>query len=122
MPCAIRPSCCSPPAACSSFFLLFVLPQFAAVLQDFNAKLDPIVAALFDLSEFARAHLEVIEIIIVILIVCGWLVFRRAAVRARIAGVVDAIAVVEIGGAVAIAPPYFAGISGFCSAAEFRSQ
>ena len=25
------------------FFLLFVLPQFAAVLRDFNAKLDPIV-------------------------------------------------------------------------------
>ena len=77
-------------AACGvlAFFLLFVLPQFAAVLQDFNAKLDPIVQALFDLSKFTRAHLEVIEIIIVILIVSGWLVFRRAAVRARIAGVV----------------------------------
>ena len=25
------------------FFLLFVLPQFAAVLRDFNAKLDPVV-------------------------------------------------------------------------------
>jgi len=77
-------------AACGvlAFFLLFVLPQFAAVLQDFNAKLDPIVQALFDLSKFTRAHLEVIEIIIVILIVSGWLVFRRAGVRARIAGVV----------------------------------
>jgi len=77
-------------AACGvlAFFLLFVLPQFAAVLQDFNAKLDPIVAALFDLSKFTRAHLEFIEIVIVILIVCGWLVFRRAAVRARIAGLV----------------------------------
>jgi general secretion pathway protein F len=77
-------------AACGvlSFFLLFVLPQFAAVLQDFNAKLDPIVQTLFDLSKFTRAHLEVIEIIIVILIVSGWLVFRRVAVRARIAGVV----------------------------------
>jgi general secretion pathway protein F len=77
-------------AACGvlTFFLLFVLPQFAAVLQDFNAKLDPIVQTLFDLSKFTRAHLEVIEIIIVILIVSGWLVFRRAAVRARIAGVV----------------------------------
>ena len=75
-------------AACGvlAFFLLFVLPQFAAVLQDFNAKLDPIVQALFDLSKFTRAHLEVIEIIIVILIVSGWLVFRRAGVRARIAG------------------------------------
>ena len=77
-------------AACGvlAFFLLFVLPQFAAVLQDFNAKLDPIVQALFDLSKFTRAHLEVIEIIIVILIVSGWLVFRRAGMRARIAGVI----------------------------------
>jgi len=75
-------------AACAvlSFFLLFVLPQFAAVLKDFNAKLDPIVSALFDLSTFVRAHLEVIEATIVVLIVCGWLVFRRATVRARILG------------------------------------
>jgi len=75
-------------AACAvlSFFLLFVLPQFAAVLKDFNAKLDPIVSALFDLSTFVRAHLEVLEATIVVLIVCGWLVFRRATVRARILG------------------------------------
>ena len=77
-------------AACAvlSFFLLFVLPQFAAVLKDFNAKLDPIVATLFDLSTFVRAHIEVIEVTIVVLIVCGWLVFRRAKVRARILGLV----------------------------------
>jgi general secretion pathway protein F len=68
------------------FFLLFVLPQFAAVLQDFNAKLDPIVAALFDLSTFVRAHIEIIEVAAVVLIVCLWLVFRRAATRARIVG------------------------------------
>jgi general secretion pathway protein F len=77
-------------AACCvlSFFLLFVLPQFAAVLKDFNAKLDPIVATLFDLSTFVRAHLEVIEGTIVVLIVCSWLLLRRATVRARIIGLV----------------------------------
>ncbi len=77
-------------AACCvlSFFLFFVLPQFAAVLQDFNAKLDPIVATLFEVSKFARAHVEVIEITLVVVIACGWLVFRRATVRARIAGIV----------------------------------
>ncbi len=77
-------------AACCvlSFFLLFVLPQFAAVLKDFNAKLDPIVATLFDLSTFVRAHLEVIEGAIVVLIVCSWLLLRRATVRARIIGLV----------------------------------
>lgn len=75
-------------AACCvlAFFLLFVLPQFAAVLQDFHAKLDPVVAALFGLSNFARAHLEVIEIALVVLIVCFWLLLRRASVRARILG------------------------------------
>lgn len=75
-------------AACCvlTFFLLFVIPQFAAVLQDFNAKLDPIVAALFGLSKFVRAHLEFIEASAIILILGGWLVLRRAAVRAKIVG------------------------------------
>jgi general secretion pathway protein F len=68
------------------FFLLFVLPQFAAVLQDFNAKLDPIVASLFDLSKFVRGHIEILEVAAVVLIVCLWFVFRRAATRARIMG------------------------------------
>jgi general secretion pathway protein F len=77
-------------AACGvlTFFLLFVLPQFAEVLQDFNAKLDPVVAMLFGLSKFARAHLEVIEILIVALILCGWLLLRRVTVRAKIFDVV----------------------------------
>jgi general secretion pathway protein F len=77
-------------AACGvlAFFLLFVLPQFAAVLQDFNAKLDPVVATLFGASKFARAHLEVIEILIIALILCGWLLLRRATVRAKIFDVV----------------------------------
>jgi len=75
-------------AACGvlAFFLLFVLPQFAAVLKDFNAKLDPVVAALFDLSTFVRAHVEVMETAGIVLIVCGWLLLRRASVRAMIIG------------------------------------
>jgi len=75
-------------AACCvlAFFLLFVLPQFAAVLQDFHAKLDPVVAALFALSNFARTHLEVIEAATVVLILCLWLLLRRASVRARMLG------------------------------------
>ena len=75
-------------AACCvlSFFLLFVLPQFAAVLADFHAKIDPVVATLFDLSKFVRAHVEAIEVAVVILIAGLWLVFRRASVRARALG------------------------------------
>src|SRR5262245_3819834 len=38
------------------FFLLYVLPNFAAVLRDFNAKLDPTVAFFIDVSDFMRAH------------------------------------------------------------------
>ena len=33
------------------FFLLFVLPQFANVFRDFNAKLDPVLVAFLGLSE-----------------------------------------------------------------------
>jgi general secretion pathway protein F len=84
-------------AACGvlTFFLLFVLPQFAAVLQDFHAKLDPIVASLFEASKFARAHIEVIEATIVVSIVCGLLVFRRATVRAKIVGLVTRLPVLN---------------------------
>ena len=50
-----------------TFFLLFVLPNFASVLRDFNAKLDPIVAFFLvfpiccaskaiSYSEFWRSH------------------------------------------------------------------
>jgi general secretion pathway protein F len=75
-------------AACGvlAFFLLFVLPQFAAVLEDFHAKLDPIVAALFGLSKFTRANLSAIEVTAVVLILCGWLLLRRPTVRAKIFG------------------------------------
>jgi general secretion pathway protein F len=38
------------------FFLTFVLPQFGAVLRDFNAKLDPVVETFLSLSDFLQAH------------------------------------------------------------------
>src|ERR1700682_2684139 len=36
------------------FFLSFVLPQFASVLQDFGAKVDPIVLTFLNFSTFLR--------------------------------------------------------------------
>src|SRR5215813_6850321 len=39
-----------------TFFLMFVLPQFSAVLRDFGAKLDPTVATFLALSDFLRAN------------------------------------------------------------------
>ncbi len=66
------------------FFLLFVLPQFASVLRDFNAKLDPGVATFIALSEFLRAHGDLIGAAVGILIVTGWLLLRRPGVRISI--------------------------------------
>ena len=38
------------------FFILFVLPQFSAVLQDFGAKSDTALGAFIKLSDFLRAN------------------------------------------------------------------
>jgi general secretion pathway protein F len=68
-------------AAVLTFFLLYVLPQFAAVLRDFGAKLDPVVLAFIGISEGMRAHADPILIGCVVMIVCGWLLLRRPQVR-----------------------------------------
>jgi general secretion pathway protein F len=67
-----------------TFFLMFVLPQFAAVLRDFNAKLDPTVRALLGLSDFARAHTDAIALVLVLVLATAWLLLRQARVRARL--------------------------------------
>ena len=69
------------------FFLLFVLPQFASVLRDFNAKLDPVIATFIALSDFLRAHGQVIGATVVILIAGSWLMLRRPKVRISIMSV-----------------------------------
>src|SRR6476619_646295 len=63
------------------FFLLFVLPQFAAVLRDFNAKLDPTVLMFINLSEFLRANGPVLGVGLALVIAALWLVLRRPAAR-----------------------------------------
>jgi len=63
------------------FFLTFVLPQFASVLRDFNAKLDPVVVGFLALSDFMRAHFDVIAIATVVALAGGWFVLRQPAVR-----------------------------------------
>jgi general secretion pathway protein F len=73
-------------SAVLAFFLLFVLPQFAVVLEDFHAKLDPVVATLFKLSNFLRRHVEAAEVTLALMIAIGWLILRRATVRAKIVG------------------------------------
>ena len=38
------------------FFLTFVLPQFASVLQDFGAKVDPFILGFLNFSTFLRGQ------------------------------------------------------------------
>jgi general secretion pathway protein F len=59
-----------------------VLPQFAAVLRDFGAKLDTTVVAFLDLSDFAIAHTTAIATVAVLVLLVGWLGLRRPKVRA----------------------------------------
>jgi general secretion pathway protein F len=66
------------------FFLMFVLPQFAAVLRDFGAKLDPMVATFLSLSDFMQHNKDVILGTVAAVLILGWLLFRRPKVRAAI--------------------------------------
>ena len=67
-----------------TFFLLFVLPQFATVLRDFGAKLDPIVEFFLGLSDLVRSQGDVILALLAIVLALGWLMSRRANVRATV--------------------------------------
>ncbi|MEJ0094123.1 MAG: type II secretion system F family protein [Methylocella sp.] len=71
-------------AAVLSFFLTFVLPQFGAVLRDFNAKLDPIVVGFLALSDFASANKAALGAGFVAIAVSLWLLLRRPGVRSAI--------------------------------------
>ena len=68
------------------FFLLFVLPQFSAVLRDFNAKLDPVVSAFLDLSDILHGHTVEIGVGAALVLIVLWLLLRRARVRAALVG------------------------------------
>lgn len=63
------------------FFLAFVLPQFANVFRDFNAKLDPVLVVFLRLSDFLTGDADAIVAAVVCLIACGWLLLRRPKIR-----------------------------------------
>ena len=66
------------------FFVTFVLPQFSAVLRDFNAKTDPIIETFLALSDLLKGHgFEVITVVSGAL-VGAWLLWRRPNVRASV--------------------------------------
>ena len=66
------------------FFLLFVLPQFASVLRDFNAKLDPIVVWFISVSEFLRTNGAALAVSLALIVAAFWLMMRRPATRATL--------------------------------------
>jgi general secretion pathway protein F len=63
------------------FFVLFVLPQFSAVLRDFNAKTDTLIEFFLALSDLLRNHGLELGISVAILIVSTFLLWQRPAVR-----------------------------------------
>ena len=72
-------------AACVlTFFLFFVLPNFASVLRDFGAKLDSMVLTFIALSDFVIAHKTGLAIALIAIITVAWLGLRRPRVRAAI--------------------------------------
>ena len=63
------------------FFLLVVLPQFAGVFHDFNAKLDPALVAFIGLSDFLRLNMNAILVVLVCVMSIGLTLSRRRSVR-----------------------------------------
>lgn len=63
------------------FFLNFVLPQFANVFRDFNAKLDPVLATFLRLSDFMRSNGQAIAAMALISILAVWFILRRRSTR-----------------------------------------
>ena len=66
------------------FFILFVLPQFSSVLQDFGSKSDSALSFFIRASDFIRANSAALSLAAAALMVTLWLMLRRPAVRAAI--------------------------------------
>ncbi len=79
-------------AACVMlFFILFVLPQFSTVLQDFGAKSDSALSVFIKLSDFLRANAAVVMLASASFVAGVWWLLRRpgagAAIMTAVSGV-----------------------------------
>jgi general secretion pathway protein F len=63
------------------FFLTFVLPQFASVLQDFGAKVDPIILSFLNFSTLLRNNSDLVLALVAAAIAGVWLLLRQQGVR-----------------------------------------
>jgi len=66
------------------FFILFVLPQFSTVLQDFGAKSDTTLGAFIKLSDFLRANATVAMLAAAAAVAGVWWLLRRPGTGAAI--------------------------------------
>jgi general secretion pathway protein F len=70
------------------FFLLFVLPQFSAVLQDFGTRSDSALSLFIGISDFVRGNATALLLAAAGMVATVWLALRRPGTRsAVIAGV-----------------------------------
>jgi general secretion pathway protein F len=66
------------------FFLMFVLPQFSAVLRDFGAEVDSMAAMFFKLSDFMSANKDWLGSAAAIVLAAAFLALRQSRLRAAI--------------------------------------
>jgi general secretion pathway protein F len=66
------------------FFILFVLPQFSSVLQDFGSQSDTALGLFIKLSEFLRTNGTAAMLTAAAAIAGGWWLLRRPSTRATI--------------------------------------
>jgi general secretion pathway protein F len=63
-----------------------VLPQFASVLQDFGAKVDPMLLSFLKLSTLLRSNSDAVLALLALVIAGSWLLLRQPRVRRGIMG------------------------------------
>ncbi len=79
-------------AACVMlFFILFVLPQFSSVLQDFGAKSDSALSVFIRLSDFLRANATSVMLASALAVASFWWLLRRPGAGAAIMTAVSRI-------------------------------
>ncbi|WP_315834387.1 type II secretion system F family protein [Bradyrhizobium prioriisuperbiae] len=73
------------------FFILFVLPQFSSVLQDFGSKSDSALSVFMKLSDFLRDNGAVMMLGSVAVIAAMWWLLRRPDTRAAMVNAISQI-------------------------------
>jgi general secretion pathway protein F len=73
------------------FFILFVLPQFSSVLQDFGGRSDTALGAFMKLSDFLRQNGTAVGLGTASTIAALWWLFRRPGARAALIAAISKV-------------------------------